>query len=330
MLSIHGLSFSYASESVLDQISFTLKAGEIMAVMGESGCGKSTLLKLIYGELPFHEGTIHWKEWAIKGPDYQLLPGAPFMKYLAQDFDLMPYLSVEENIHKFLSVREADASKARGEELMSAMELLPHRAKKVRDLSGGQQQRVALARVLAQRPELLLLDEPFSHIDYFRRTTLRRNLFAMIKEFGIACICATHDAQDVLPFAQKVLVLRNQKIIDFRDTKEVYEKPKNPYVASLFGEVNLIPVSVLKPYGTSTAEVIVYADELQISPKSGMKTEVIDSFYMGGYYRVSGSIEGNTPVQFNSSDFIKPGKKVFLNIPLEIINKRLFGPNTPL
>ncbi|MFM1879477.1 MAG: hypothetical protein RLZZ241_2343 [Bacteroidota bacterium] len=330
MLSISGLSFSYASESVLNLISFDLKPGEILAVMGESGCGKSTLLKLIYGELPFNQGTIHWKESAIKGPDYQLLPGAPYMKYLAQDFDLMPFLSVEENIHKFLSVREAETSKNRGEELMSAMELLPYRDKKVRDLSGGQQQRVALARVLAQRPELLLLDEPFSHIDYFRRTALRRNLFTMIKEYGITCICATHDAQDVLPYTQKVLVLRNQKIIDFRDTKEIYEKPKNPYVASLFGEVNLIPVNVLKPYGTSTAEVIVYADELQIAPKSGMKTEVKNSLYFGGYYRVSGVIEGETPVQFNSPDFIKPGKTVFLNIPLDIINKRLFGPNTPL
>jgi iron(III) transport system ATP-binding protein len=323
MLRVNGLSFSYNTTSVLEQISFELPKGEVLAVMGESGCGKSTLLRLIYGELPFDTGNITWDKHEIKGPPFQLLPGAPFMKFLAQDYDLMPYLTVEENIHKFLSVREPDASKKRGEELMEAMELTGYRGQKVQFLSGGQQQRVALARVLAQKPQLLLLDEPFSHIDAFRRNKLRQNLFQMLRQEGIACICATHDYHDVLPFAQKVLVLKDSKVHDHRDTKEVFEQPIGHYEASLFGLVNQIPIRVLKPYGTITNHVLVYPHELQVSPKSGMETEVLKSYFMGGYYRIQGAIEAGLTVHFNSEIPLMPGKKVFLNIPLEIINKRL-------
>ena len=323
MLRINGLSFSYDTTSILEQISFELPKGDVLAVMGESGCGKSTLLRLIYGELPFETGRITWDNHEIKGPPFQLLPGAPFMKFLAQDYDLMPYLTVEENIHKFLSVREPDASKKRGEELMEAMELTAYRRQKVQFLSGGQQQRVALARVLAQKPELLLLDEPFSHIDTFRRNKLRQNLFQMLQQEGIACICATHDYHDVLPYAQKVLVLKNQKVIDHRDTREIFEQPRSGYVASLFGMVNQIPIRVLKPYGTTTNHVLVYPHELQISAKSGMETEVRQSYYMGGYYRIHGAIEDGLIVHFNADSPLETGKKVLLNIPIEIINKRI-------
>lgn len=323
MLRVNSLSFSYEATSVLEQVGFDLPKGEVLAIMGESGCGKSTLLRLIYGELPFENGSIHWGTHEIKGPPFQLLPGAPFMKFLAQDYDLMPFLTVEENIHKFLSVREPEMSKKRGEELMEAMELTEYRGQKVQFLSGGQQQRVALARVLAQKPELLLLDEPFSHIDTFRRNKLRQNLFQMLQHEGIACICATHDYHDVLPYAHKVLVLKDRKVIDHRSTKELFEQPRSLYVASLFGMVNQIPIRVLKPYGATTSTVLVYPHELQISNKSGMDTEVLQSYYMGGFYRIHGAIENGHTIHFNSDSPLKTGKKVFLNIPIEIINKRL-------
>lgn len=328
MLRIQDLGFAYDNESVLESISFEVEKGEVLAVMGESGCGKSTLLRLIYGELPVMYGSIFWNNHEIKGPPFQLLPGAPFMKYLAQDFDLMPFLSVEENIHKFLSVREAETSLKRGEELMLLMELLPFRNKKVRYLSGGQQQRVALARVLAQKPELLLLDEPFSHLDYFRRAALRRNLFEVVKEENITCICATHDYHDVLPFAQKVLVLRDKKMIDFRGTEELFQKPGNAYVASLLGEISSIPVGVVKSYGPAESEVIVYPHELVISKHSGMKTEVLQSYFMGAYYLVRGRLEGGGFVSFNSNTHLEPGHELYLNIALEVLNKRLTGSNT--
>lgn len=323
MLRVEGLSFAYDTESVLEEVSFELGAGEVMAVMGESGCGKSTLLRLLYGELPFVQGSIHWKEFEIKGPAFQLLPGAPFMKYLAQDFDLMPFLSVEENIRKYLSVHYPEESDRRAEELLQTMEMAPYRNKQVRYLSGGQQQRVALAKVLAQKPELLLLDEPFSHIDHFRRNHLRRNLFEYLREEGISCLCATHDYHDVLPFAQRVMVLKDREILDLRPTREIYEQPARLYTASLLGEANLIPINILKSYASTTRRIIVYAHELQVSEKSGMEVVVSQSFYMGGHYRVKGRLEGENDVYFDAPKALKPGKKVYLNVALETINKRL-------
>jgi ABC-type Fe3+/spermidine/putrescine transport system ATPase subunit len=323
MLTVSELSFSYDQEPVLEGLSFEVAPGETLSVMGESGCGKSTLLKLLYGMLPFEQGTIQWKEHPIKGPAFQLLPGGPFMKYLAQDFDLMPYTTVAENISQHLSPAEPEKTEARTLELMETMELLPYRDKKVWRLSGGQQQRVALARVLALKPELLLLDEPFSHIDHFLRNRLRRNLFGFLKKEGISCICATHDREDVLPFADRVLILKDKVALDLRPAKEIFEKPGNLYTAELLGEVNLIPISVLKAYSETTRNIIVYSHEFRISEKSGMPVTVRQSFYLGSHYRIQGELESGKPVYFDAPQPYEEGKNIFLNVSLETINKRM-------
>ena len=323
MLRVKHLSFAYDQEHVLEDLSFEVAQGEYLAVMGESGCGKSTLLKLLYGELPFEKGSIRWKNKAIKGPAYQLVAGGPFVKYLAQDFDLMPFTSVAENISKFLSPAEPEEMTSRTEELMQTMELTEYRDKKVKFLSGGQQQRVALARVLALQPELLLLDEPFSHIDHFRRNKLRRNLFAFLKKHNISCICASHDHHDVLPFADRIMILKDRDILDIRPTHDLFEKPRNLYTAELLSEANLIPIEVLKSYASTTRNIIVYPHELKISKKSGMQVEVRHSYYLGNHYRIYGLQESGKGVVFDAETALEPGEKVYLNVSLETINKRM-------
>ncbi|MEJ2162776.1 MAG: ATP-binding cassette domain-containing protein [Robiginitalea sp.] len=284
MLKVDELSFGYEQEPVLIDLSFEVGRGEFLAVMGESGCGKSTLLKLIYGTLPFDKGSIQWKDRSIKGPAYQLVAGGSFVKYLAQDFDLMPYTSVSENVSKFLSAADPEGLASRTEELLQVMELESCRDKKVQFLSGGQQQRVALARVLALQPELLLLDEPFSHIDHFRRNQLRRNLFGYLKRV---------------------------------------EKPRNLYTASLLGEANLVPIEVLKSYASTTRRIIVYSHELKVSHKSGMQVTVKICYYLGSHYRIFGVMDSGKGVVFDSEQPFETGKKVYLNVSLDTINKRL-------
>lgn len=323
MLEVQSLTFGYDPAPVLEEVSFELKAGEHIALMGESGCGKSTLLRLLYGELPFEQGTIRWKDIPIKGPAFQLLPGGPYVKYLAQDFDLMPFISVEENIRKFLSMNDMEYADARTQELLEIMELESFRDRHVRFLSGGQQQRVALARVLANPPELLLLDEPFSHIDHFRRNALRRKLFRYLRREGITVLYATHDYHDVLPFADRVMVLQHGEILDFRETNALYEQPGRLYTATLLGEANLIPIEILKSYAATTRRIIVYAHELKMSSKSGLKVTISDTYYMGGYYRVRGITEKGLDIFFNSDTPPKHDSEVFLNVSLETINKRL-------
>lgn len=182
MLEARNISFAYSEKKAVDDISFSIAKGTQVSVIGESGCGKSTLLKLIYGQYDLDEGKILYNGKPILGPKFNLIPGADFIKYLAQDFGLMPFTTVAENVGNFLSNIDKVKKKSRVAELLDMVEMTEFASVKAQFLSGGQQQRVALARVLALEPELLLLDEPFSQIDTFRANTLRRNLFKYFKK----------------------------------------------------------------------------------------------------------------------------------------------------
>lgn len=322
MLQVDHVSFAYDETSVLEDINLKVSKGEHVSIIGESGCGKSTLLKIIYGLLHIKVGEVYWDENQIMGPLYNLVPGEPYMKYLAQDFDLMPYTTVFENVSQYLSVFEPEELKARTEELLEMIEMAHLAQTKVRYLSGGQQQRVALARVLAQQPQILLLDEPFGHIDNFRKNTLRRNLFSFLKKEGITVLTATHDHNDMLPFADRVIVLKDRRIIAKDTPKNLYEHPKDLYIASLFGEANRIPINVIKSYADTKRRIIVYAHEFKVSEKSGLEVIVKESYYMGGHYMIVGTYE-EQDIYFNHHLALEEGKNVFLNISIDTINQRL-------
>ncbi|WP_420603623.1 sulfate/molybdate ABC transporter ATP-binding protein [Flagellimonas sp.] len=323
MLKVHIDSFAYASKSTLKAISFEVEKGEHVALMGESGSGKSTLLKIIYGLLHIESGSIFWDDKQILGPNFNLIPGESYMKYLSQDFDLMPFTTVEENIGQHLSVFEMETHQQRIQELLELIELQDYAKTKVKNLSGGQQQRVALARVLAQEPEILLLDEPFGHIDNFKRTSLRRNLFHYLKEKGITVLTASHDPNDVLPYANRTIVLENGKIIADEKTKKLYKNPPNYYTASLFGEVNEVPIKLLKSYAAIDRSVLVYPHEFQLSKGSGLEVTVKESFFKGSHYLNEAAAEEGTVLYFVTSKKLKPGDTVFLNVSLDTINARL-------
>ena len=146
MLAVKNISFGYSkNKTVLNNFSFTVQEGEHLCVMGESGCGKSTLLKAIYGLLDIPKGSLFWNDTQILGPEFNLVPGFEQFKYVAQDFDLMPYTSVKENIKKFLSRFYPEESEARTQELLEVIEMKAFENTKVKNLSGGQKQRVAIA-----------------------------------------------------------------------------------------------------------------------------------------------------------------------------------------
>ncbi|MEZ4809760.1 MAG: ABC transporter ATP-binding protein [Allomuricauda sp.] len=323
MLKIHIPSFQYKTQTILENISFEVAKGEHLALMGESGSGKSTLLKIIYGFLHVEDGSIFWGEREALGPNFNLVPGESYMKYLSQDFDLMPFTTVAENIGQHLSVFERETHQERIQELLELIELEGHANTKVKNLSGGQQQRVALARVLAQEPEILLLDEPFGHIDNFKRNSLRRNLFAHLTEKGITVLTASHDPNDVLPYAERTLILEKGRIIANRETKKLYNNPPNYYTASLFGEVSEVPIKLLKSYAEINRSVLIYPHEFGVSKTSGLKTQVQQSFFMGSHYLNQSMVEGGTILYFNTQKKQKPGDTVFLNVSLETINARL-------
>ncbi len=287
MLQVQNISFGYTEKPVVQNINFTVNKGQNIAIIGESGCGKSTLLKLIYGLYDLDQGQIFWNNEEVLGPSFHLVPGMPYMKYLSQDFDLMPYTTVAENVGKYLSNIYQDKKKARVQELLEIVEMTEYADVKAKYLSGGQQQRVALARVLALEPEVLLLDEPFSHIDNFRKNALRRNLFAYLKAQGITCLVATHDSTDALSFADETIVLYNGQIVDKADSNSLYNNPINKYVASLFGEVNELKLSQLIDVKDEDDELLLlYPHQLKVDGKGIMNVLVKQSYFKGGYYLI--------------------------------------------
>lgn len=301
MLNVINITFGYNKTEVLNNISFSVNKGEHLSIIGESGSGKSTLLKLLYGEFDLKKGQVFWNEKEILGPSYNLVVGYDFIKYVSQEFDLMPFISVEENVGKFLSNFFLKEKKERVKELLEVVELTNFAKTKVKDLSGGQKQRVALARAIAKRPEIILLDEPFSHIDNFKKQSLRRKLFKFLKEHDITCIVATHDKNDVLGYADSMLVLHNGKIEAHSNPKMLYQNPKTPLIASFFGEFNIIDGK------------IVYAHHLKVIDKSDMAVKVKQSYFKGEYYLIETVLNQET-LFFKHSASLETNTKVYLTI----------------
>ena len=304
MLEINNISFSYDQIPILKNISFNLENGKNIAIIGESGCGKSTLLKLIYGMYNLNEGEIFFEGNQIFGPKHNLIPGEDYIKYLAQDFGLMPYISVAENIGKYLSNVDLQKKKIRIKELLDIVEMSEFENTKAQFLSGGQQQRVALAMVIAKKPKILLLDEPFSQIDSFRKNNLRRNLFHYLKRNYISCLIATHDCNDALSFSDETIVLRNGEIVVKNKAKTLFENPENKYIGSLFGEINEIEIE--------GKIILKYSHQLKIVENSEIKVIVKQNYFRGNHYLVEAKYNTKS-IFFDSNYEIEINTIVFLD-----------------
>ncbi|MBX2826719.1 MAG: ABC transporter ATP-binding protein [Flavobacteriaceae bacterium] len=311
MLKVAISSFSYTEDDILKEISFCLQKGEHLAVLGESGCGKSTLLHIIYGLLHLENGSLTWDEKPLLGPNHNLIPGEPFMKLVAQEFNVMPFITVSENIATHLNRLDAESDLERVEELIRVVDLEEHKDRMVKDLSGGQKQRVALAKALAKEPELLLLDEPFSHIDSFRKNKLRRKLYGYLKEKNIACITATHDSEEALAFSDQLLILHQGGVEAMGTPKEIYTHISSRYQGSFFGEVNELPASLF-PDDATKPVLYLLPHQLGISKtETPLLVEVMGSYYKGNHYLIA-SVWNGKEVFFVSSVKLKTASQVYL------------------
>lgn len=282
LLEINNLYFSYSEDQPLFQnLNLKFDAGKIIALAGESGCGKSTLLSLIYGLLNWESGEIIFDGKKTFGPKANLVPGEPEMKYVAQNFDLMPYATVAENVGKFLSNINLAKKKETVNELLEVVGLTEFANILPKYLSGGQQQRVAIARALSVLPKLLVLDEPFSNLDFSRKIELRERLFKYVKQNNISLIISTHEIQDVLPWLDQMVVLQKGRLIQNESPEEIFNNPYNEYVAKLFGEVNIFDEKEREEFKLKKFSYDPRA--IKIS-EEGWDAEVVESRFAGSYY----------------------------------------------
>jgi len=325
MLQVNQIGFAYTQEkSTLSNISFQVEQGQHVAIIGESGCGKSTLLHLLFGNLDANEGEIYWNNTKVLGPAFNLIPGLDDVKLLTQEFDLMPFTSVEENVKKHLSRMYPEKNDAICKDLLHTVDLSALAATKVKFLSGGQKQRVALAQALAKKPKLLLLDEPFSHIDQYKKNKLRRDLFAYLKKEKITCLFATHDVKDMLSFSDQTLVMDKGRLIDYRSPEALYEQPKSLKVASLFEETNLIPGRLMG--GNSTENYVVYPHEIKLNASdNNLEAKVKNLYFLADRYLIELELQNLRVFAYHNKP-ISVGKKIALNFSVENWEKRKITP----
>ena len=296
LLEIRNLFFSHRPDQILFQnFNLNVEEGKIIALAGESGCGKSTILNLIYGLLEWEKGEIIFNGSPILGPTKNLVPGEEDMKLVAQSYDLMPYSTVADNVGKFISNINLAEKKDRIQELLTVVGLEEFENTLPKYLSGGQMQCVAIARALSVMPKLLLLDEPFSNIDFSRKIELRERLFNYVREKKISLIISTHEIQEVMPWLDQIIVLQEGRLIQNDNAEETYNNPYNQYVASLFGEVNVF--SDEEKVNLNLPKNFWYPNEIKISAE-GKEVEVLESRFSGSYYWNKVSLNGKKLVVY--------------------------------
>ncbi|MGM0582405.1 MAG: ABC transporter ATP-binding protein [Bacteroidota bacterium] len=240
VLSIKNLHkrFGKKLQYAVNNASLTVNKGELLALVGESGSGKTTLLRLVAGFEEADSGQIQINGDKVVDDNFSMKPEKRKIGMVFQDYALFPHLTVAENIKFGLSKSQFPNLNDRVREVTDMVGLSSYENRYPHHLSGGQQQRVALARALAPNPGLILLDEPFSNLDAVLKDQVREEVRSIIKKAGATALFVTHDMRDALSSADRIAILKDGKIQQVGTPRELYETPKNLYVASFFGKIN--------------------------------------------------------------------------------------------
>ncbi|MDX3905432.1 MAG: ABC transporter ATP-binding protein [Pigmentiphaga sp.] len=290
---------------VVDDLSLALHEGRIGCLLGPSGCGKSTVLRAISGFEPLLGGSISLHGQVVATSRRSLAPEKRRVGVMFQDYALFPHLSVADNIGFGLRREPADARKKRVADLLSLVGLSALGRKYPHELSGGQQQRVALARALAPRPELLLLDEPFSSLDVDLRERLAGEVRGILKAAGATAILVTHDQAEAFAMADEIGVMEHGRIIQWDSAYNLYHYPATEFVARFIGAGVLVPgrrvpgngsrihlefgeaeiAGAMPPEGKDTSlKVLLRPEDLYPDAESPIKARLVHKAFRGPDY----------------------------------------------
>lgn len=224
------ISRAEKDRTILHSVSFSMQKGEKIGLMGETGSGKTTLLKIVAGLIQPSTGTVVFQDGRVKGPDEVLLPGHPKIGYLSQHFELLNNYYVEEilDMHNKTSDEVAQHLYA----LCKIDHLLKRRTN---EISGGERQRISLAKVLISNPSLVLLDEPFSNLDGINKKIIHQVLENIFKEQAFSCIMVSHNPDEIFSWADRLMILKDGKLLQMDETQAVQANPVNSYVAQIIG-----------------------------------------------------------------------------------------------
>jgi len=338
---LEAVSKSYEQTCIFEGLSLQVHEGEFLCFLGPSGCGKTTLLRIIAGFESINAGKVFYNDHEIT----TLSPGARNFSMVFQGYTLFPHMSVSNNISYGLTCRKLPKNeiKRRTEEMLDLVHLSGFGNRYPSQLSGGQQQRVAIARALAVKPDVLLMDEAFSALDAKVRVELRSELRRMQKSLGVTTIMVTHDQEEAMELADRIVVLNNGCIEQVSTPEELYYHPANAFVANFVGEMNYLQVKTEASHALSLAgshvtvsstvadKITCFAirpENIEISVAHGEAVNtfdvvVLEISFLGAFTRILASLADKQTLllQPGSSQrlTIKTGDKLTIRMPPECI-----------
>jgi iron(III) transport system ATP-binding protein len=253
VLHVKNISKAFGNGPVINNVSFSLKKGNIGCLLGPSGCGKTTLLRIIAGFENTDKGAVILQGRTVSDETATVKPEKRNVGMVFQDYALFPHLTVKGNIAFGLNGQDPEEKDRRVVSLIHKIELDGFEDSYPHELSGGQQQRVALARALAPEPEIILLDEPFSNLDVTLREGLSREVRLIIKEMGSTALLVTHNQQEAFAMADEIGVMKDGRMLQWGTAHEIYHMPVDRRVAMFIGEGVLLTGKVVKDKGVKTA-----------------------------------------------------------------------------
>jgi spermidine/putrescine transport system ATP-binding protein len=336
LIELKGISKSYDGEKVIDCMNLYIRDGEFITLLGPSGCGKTTTLRIIGGFETADEGELFFDGVEISEvPAYKRNINTVFQKYA-----LFPHLNVYENIAFPLRLKKVkeDEIKSRVEEMLKMVALSGFENKSVSTLSGGQQQRVAIARALISHPKVLLLDEPLGALDLKLRKDMQNELKTIQQAIGITFIYVTHDQEEALSMSDTIVVMADGEIQQIGSPTDIYNEPKNAFVADFIGESNIIDGIMLCDKAVKLAghtfdcvdggfeknepvDVVIRPEDVDVvSPEQGMLTGKVTSVtFKGVHYEIIVDIKG-FKWMIQSTDYVEPNADIGVYIEPDAIH----------
>jgi putative spermidine/putrescine transport system ATP-binding protein len=340
-LRLDGVTRRFGKATALSGFDLRIRGGEFIALLGPSGCGKSTALNCLAGLLPLSEGGIWLDDERIDG----LPPERRGFGMVFQNYALFPHLSVRKNVAFGLSVRRVGKAETarRVDEALRTVELTEHEHKLPGQLSGGQQQRVAIARAIVLRPRLVLMDEPLSNLDAKLRVQMRTEIRRIHQDLGLTTVYVTHDQEEALALADRVVVLRAGRVEQIGTPEEVYTYPASTYIAGSMGYRNLLDLPLLSSadgrvalgedgglHLTGVAQervegaravAAVRPEDFRVAAPgqdgNALSVRVEVSEFHGREVAAEGVTDGGRVVHFKTPERIAPGERVTLTVPPE-------------
>lgn len=319
LLKAENVSFSFSEgNKVLHAVSFGVKKGEALGIAGRTGSGKTTLLKCCYGLFDIEEGAISFDGEKVRGPSLELIPGHPKMKLIAQQPQLEEQISIAENVLRKLLFYQKDFRAEKAQSLMEITGLDGMKDRLPRELSGGQRQLLGIACALAEEPDILLLDEPFSNLDQVTKESTLAIIQELKAQLGFALIFVSHDSSDLLGIVDHIIVLKEGRVVEEGSPEKLFNKPGNAYTAELLGPVNWLTSAMADSLGNSDwKHKGIRPWHFIWSEKEGIPVKVISSSFHGNYYSVWTKTKSGKRLRIDLKKALKPGKTGFLRLRKE-------------